>query len=299
MNPITTRPKHIFLLVTLLVPLLAFGLTEPILTQNPGTQHRTMQSGQQKRDYLLHIPPGYQKDQPELLALVIMLHGRSSNGQRAASRYYGWTGLADKEGFIAAFPTALGSPTSWKGAWPGQPTQDSQFLSELIDLLLQELRIDQNQVFMTGHSSGGFMSFSFAVTHSNQVAAIAPVAGLLIGNQRPVLPISVISFHGMADAIVPYGKEGSWGRGVLTAQESAKFFAQYNGCNGPVRSDINQDKVHIDTWSDGQASTEVQLYSIENGNHSWPRESYHSVAATQIIWQFFKAHPRQSSTKDR
>ena len=170
MNPITTRPKYVFLLVTLLVPLLAVGFTEPILTQNPGTQHRTMQSGQQKREYLLHIPLGYQKDQPELLALVIMLHGRSSNGQRAASRYYGWTELADKEGFIAAFPTALGSPTSWKGAWPGQPRQDSQFLSELIDLLLQELRIDPNQVFMTGHSSGGFMSFSFAVTHSNRVA---------------------------------------------------------------------------------------------------------------------------------
>ena len=32
------------------------------------------------------------------------------------------------------------------------------------------------------------MSFSFAVTHSNQVAAIAPVAGLLIGSKRPVLP---------------------------------------------------------------------------------------------------------------
>ena len=168
-----------------------------------------MQSAQQKREYLLHIPPGYQKDPPELLALVIMLHGSSSNGQRAASRYYGWTELADKEKFIASFPTALGSPTSWKGAWPGQSTQDSQFLSELIDLLLQQLPIDKNQVFMTGHSSGGFMSFSFAVTHSNQVAAIAPVAGLLIGSKRPVLPISVISFHSMADGIVPYGQKGA------------------------------------------------------------------------------------------
>ena len=298
MNPITTRPKHIFLLVTLLVPLLAFGLTEPILTQNPGTQHRTMQSGQQKREYLLHIPQGYQKDQKELLALVIMLHGRSSNGQRAASRYYGWTELADKEKFIAAFPTALGSPTSWKGAWPGQSTQDSQFLSELIDLLLQQLPIDQNQVFMTGHSSGGFMSFSFAVTHSNQVAAIAPVAGLLIGTQRPVLPISVISFHGMADDIVPYAQKGSSRRGMLTAQESAKFFAPHNSCQGPIRSDINQDKVHIDTWSNGKDSTEVQLYSIENGNHDWPRESCHSVSATQIIWQFFKAHPSPTSGQD-
>ncbi|MDP6995148.1 MAG: CocE/NonD family hydrolase [Candidatus Poribacteria bacterium] len=298
MNPVTTRPKPTFLLATLLVQFFAFGLTEPSPAQNPGTQHRTMQSGQQKREYLLHIPQGYQKDQKELLALVIMLHGRSSNGQRAASRYYGWTELADKERFIAAFPTALGSPTSWKGAWPGQPTQDSQFLSELIDLLLQQLPIDKNQVFMTGHSSGGFMSFSFAVTHSNQVAAIAPVAGLLIGTQRPVLPISVISFHGMADDIVPYAQKGSSRNGMLTAQESVRFFARHNSCNGPVRSDINLDKVHIDTWSNGKDSTQVQLYSIENGNHGWPRESYHSVSATQIIWQFFKAHPRPTPDQD-
>jgi len=39
-----------------------------------------MQSGQQKREYLLHIPQEYQKEQKELLALVIMLHGRSGNG---------------------------------------------------------------------------------------------------------------------------------------------------------------------------------------------------------------------------
>ena len=143
------------------------------------------------------------------------------------------------------------------------------------------------------------MCFSFAVTHSNQVAAIAPVAGLLLGNRRPVLPISVISFHGMADDIVPYAQKGSSRRGLLTAQDSVRFFARYNSCQGPIRSDINQNKVHIDTWSNGKDSTEVKLYSIENGNHGWPRESYHSVAATQIIWQFFKAHPRQSSAKDR
>ena len=134
--PTIQRYRASILLATLLVHLFAFWLTKPIRAQNPGTHHRTMQSDQQTRQYRLHIPPGYQKEQKEFLALVVMLHGRSSNGQRAASRYYGWTELADKERFIAAFPTVLGSPTRCKGAWPGQPTPDSQFLSELIDLLI-------------------------------------------------------------------------------------------------------------------------------------------------------------------
>ena len=90
-----------------------------------------MHSSQQKREYLLYIPQGAAR-----AAGSGYLHGRSSNGQRTASRYYGWTKLAEKEKSIAAFPTALGSPTSWKGAWRGPPTQDSQFFSELIDLLV-------------------------------------------------------------------------------------------------------------------------------------------------------------------
>ena len=94
-----------------------------------------MHSSQQKREYLLYIPQGYHKEQQEPLALVIYTAAQA-NGQRTASRYYGWTKLAEKEKFIAAFPTALGSPTSWKGAWRGPPTQDSQFFSELIDLLV-------------------------------------------------------------------------------------------------------------------------------------------------------------------
>ena len=73
---------------------------------------------------------------------------------------------------------------------------------------------------------------------------IVPVAGLLIGSKRPVLPVS---FHGMADDIVPYGQKGSSGRDMLTTQESVKFFARHNSSEGPIRSDINEAKVRIDT----------------------------------------------------
>ncbi len=38
-----------------------------------------------------------------------MRHGRTGNGRAAASRYYGWTPLADKEKFFAVFPAARGS----------------------------------------------------------------------------------------------------------------------------------------------------------------------------------------------
>ncbi|MEQ8766364.1 MAG: PHB depolymerase family esterase [Planctomycetota bacterium] len=258
-----------------------------------------MASAEKTREYLLHIPRSYEKSKKDV-PLVLMLHGRTSNGKAAASDYYGWTKLAEKEGFVVAFPTALGTPTSWEGAWLGKPTHDSIFLAELIDSLLKELRIDEARIFMTGHSSGGFMSYSFATTHSDKIAAIGPVAGLRLGLGEPSAPVSVISFHGMADRVVAYdderGKNAAF-KGMPSAVDSAAFFAKHNGCGKKKREDAAKGKVHVDRWPQGKADSEVVLYSIEDGDHGWPKKSSHGVEATELIWKFFKAHPRATDRK--
>ena len=266
------------------------------LPQKPGTHEQTLESSKKKREYLLHIPRGYKKKQKKLLPLVVMLHGRTGSGRGAASGYYGWKQLSEREKFIAVFPTALGSPTSWKGAWRGTPTVDSIYLAELIDLLLEQLRIDKNRVFMTGHSSGGFMSFSFAATHPEKVAAIGPVAGLMVGSTRPKTPVSVISFHGMADDVVKYGKKGGR-RGMLGAEDSAAFFAENNESAKVERTETAKGSVHIDTWKGGKDGTTVMLYSIVSGDHGWPQGGSRSVAATKLIWSFFAKHPRTDRAK--
>lgn len=281
----TTSPAAI------LVPLLlGLSLGTPAPAQEVGTSERTLESNGKEREFLLHVPRTYKKASRKApVPLVIMLHGRTSNGEAAASSYYGWKDLSDKEGFVAVFPTALGTPTSWEGAWRGKPTNDSVFLSDLIDLIREELKIDGDRVFMTGHSSGGFMSFSFAASHPEKVAAIAPVAGLVIDRSKLAVPVSLISFHGMDDAVVPYGKN-NWG--TLTALEAAELFAKHNGCKPAERTELKKGKVLLDQWTDGERGTEVALYSIEGGDHGWPRGGSKSVSATELIWEFFEAHPR-------
>ena len=273
----------------LLAAALAFGA--PVHAQKQGTTSRTLESSGEQREFLLHIPRRYKQAAKKApVPLVVMLHGRTGSGRVASSPYYGWKQLADKEDFVVVFPTALGEPTSWKGAWRGKPTEDSVFLAELIDLLQDELKIDPDRVFMTGHSSGGFMSFSFAATHGDKVAAIAPVAGLAVGRGKPALPVSLISFHGMEDDVVPYEKS-PWG--TPNAPESAALFAKHNGCGPVARTELKKGLVHLDLWKDGDAGTEVALYSIAAGGHGWPRGGRKSVAATALIWEFFKAHPRK------
>ena len=263
----------------------------PCAAQKKGTTARTLESGGVEREFLLHIPRRYkQVSKKAPVPLVVMLHGRTGSGKLAARPYYGWKRLADKEDFVVVFPTALGKPTSWKGAWRGKPTEDSVFLAELIELLKGELKIDERRVFMTGHSSGGFMSFSFAATHGDLVAAIAPVAGLAVDRSKPSSPVSLISFHGMDDDVVPYEKS-KWG--TPNAPESAALFAKHNGCGDVERTELNKGKVHLDQWKDGEAGTEVAFYSIEGFGHGWPQGDRKSVAATELIWAFFETHPRK------
>ncbi|MEE9391495.1 MAG: PHB depolymerase family esterase [Planctomycetota bacterium] len=289
--------------VLVVVAGLLLGATAPSLSaQKAGTHERTLAIGKTKRQYILHVPRGYKKNSKKPLSLVLMLHGRGGNARIAASRYYGWKKLADQERFIVAFPSALGSPTTWKSGWRGQATEDSKFLAALIDALSKELAVDKNRVYMSGHSSGGFMSYSFATTHSDRVAAIGPVAGLRIGKTVPKVPISVISIHGIADKVVAYdqanGKKAKY-KGLTSAMESAAFIAKHNGCKKSKRQDHAKGKVHIDTWTKGKNGVEVKLYSIKNGDHSWPRQRSHSLAATKLIWNFFNSHPRRPQTKEK
>lgn len=263
--------------------------------QQPRTEERTLMVGDTQREYLLHIPRGFQKNADKRAPLVVMLHGRTSNGKAAASSYYGWSELADQEGFVAAFPTALGKPTNWQPALGGGETPDTKFLAQLIEALVAELQLDQDRVFLTGHSSGGFMSYSFAAMHSDKVAAIGPVAGLRVGREEPELPVSVISFHGMADDVVAYdaehGKKAAY-RGMPSALESAAAFAKCNGCaDEPARTDLHDGKVHLDTWAAGKRGTRVELYSLAGWGHGWPN-GRSKVTATPLIWKFFQQHAR-------
>ena len=267
-----------------------------VLGQKPGTSNQSIKVEDANRKYLLHIPRGFVKKQSKKLPLVLMLHGSNGTSKGAASPYYGnWKNLADREKFFVVFPQALGRPSLWK-SWGGEETDDTKFLLAIIEKMEKDFPIDKNRVFMTGHSSGGYMSYSFAAAHADKVAAIGPVAGLYSGVKVPAHPVSVISFHGMADDVVGYESEltsKAKFKGSRGAVESAAFFARANNCAKSKRKDLKKGRIHIDTWAKGRNKTKVVLYSTEGWGHGWPKLGSRTVDATQTIWEFFKANPRK------
>ncbi|MBC7806981.1 MAG: hypothetical protein H7145_12610 [Akkermansiaceae bacterium] len=286
----------------------------------PGDHAETITVGDLKRTYLLHVPPGYDKRKP--VPLVLMLHGRGGNAQYTA-RTYAWSELADKENFVVCYPEALPDrqgQNAWNAVFDtGQKADDVAFLSVLLTRLRSTLAVDPKRVYMNGHSSGGMMTYRFGAEKGADVSALGVVAGSIgsdygtvrsIRVAKPTTPISLIAFHGKADATVGYDWRTKGGDPPIfrfvPAPESVNLFVAANGADKKAKRDeLSGGSVVRETFAGGKNGTEVVFYSIADGSHRWPGANYAAsqppasgpatkdVDATALIWEFFKTHPRR------
>ena len=92
---------------------------EPCPALTPGDHTLTLDTPEGQRQVFLHAPRGAYKPRP----LVIALHGAGETGNEFASDT-GFSRLADREGFLVAYPSAGGPNSFWNisGQAPAAPT---------------------------------------------------------------------------------------------------------------------------------------------------------------------------------
>jgi polyhydroxybutyrate depolymerase len=234
------------------------------------------------------------------MPLVVNLHGRSSTAyqQEAISKM---NKKADEEGFIVVNPQAEGDTATWWGPIPGTQGQPDRDFFEMLLLHLQsELSVDPIRIYATGLSNGASMANRLGCDMSETFAAIAPVAGGHVAFDQCTVasPVAVVVFHSTGDHIIPYEGNGSDIPAVRTWVEA---WAQRNGCRAPDQSERPYPDVMLESWDDCSENAEVWFFTIEEGGHSWPglefgtfEEGYPvKVGATDVIWDFFKTHPKE------
>jgi polyhydroxybutyrate depolymerase len=284
------------------------------------TLSKTINSAGEIRSYNIFVPSGYDSES-EALALVLVLHGSFGTSSQVENST-GMSIIAENEKFMVAYPQGLGininllpeyvdrnwpsNVTGWniarKISATGRQHNDVKFISDLIDQISIEYRIDLNRVYLTGFSAGGVMSDYFACSLPEKIAAFSSVAGLKpkedgfggytcdISDAIPYLQI-----HGTFDDVAAYSGSPSF----LSAVQTADFWAKINGCSDSIVS------VNIPNIDDSDGSTVVKLiykdcnsngatvrFQIDKGNHTWPGSSSnganHDINASQEIWDFFK-----------
>ena len=82
---------------------------------------------------------------------------------------------ADKDNVLVAYPDGQGG--GFNALICCGSADDVGFLNALTDHLVQTWHADPNQVFLTGISNGGDMSFRAAVESTGKFAAIGVVSG--------------------------------------------------------------------------------------------------------------------------
>lgn len=252
-------------------------------------------SGGQTRQYRLHVPPSYRAGQ--VMPLVINIHGYNSNAEQQ-ERISKMAQKADQAGFIAVHPEGTGGSEAWHFG-PGEDSKaDLQFFGDLIRTVESKYSIDANRIYATGISNGAQMTNHLGCAMSDMFAAIAPVSGGYFRGEacNTSRPVAVVAFHGTADNLLPYEGRPPL---MISIKDWAAGWAARNGCNASPQVTMQKGQVTGETWSGCKNNSDVVLYTIKDGGHSWPGSDLMprnittlDIDATDTIWDFFVAHSK-------
>lgn len=269
-----------------------------------GSSSQTITVDGLRRSFLVYRPATLPLTQP--VPLVLMIHGGGGTAA-AAERSYGWDTEADTGHFLVAYPDGINHGWSVGGGcchFTASPTveDDVAFVSQLVVTLSHELPINPAQVYATGISEGGMMSYRLAC-QTSVFTAIGPDSATLLGDCPSPTPTSVIHIHGTADTRIPY--DGSAGSGVHRIHGPAipalnTAWRTTDRCSPPSTTRSGTVTTSTAACADGR---DVTLVTIDGAGHQWPGAACNlrcttgtadppstALNATHTIWQFFSTH---------
>ena len=279
-----------------------------------GDDHIGLTSSGVQRASMRHRPLGY--DGTRAAPLVIDLHAYTESAAVHAA-FDGLADTADRHGFLLVTPSGTGDSPIWNSARSPFVSDDVMFVRDLLHTVESTDCVDSNRIYVTGLSNGGLMASQLACSLSEQIAAVAPVAGVTVpADCAPTRAVPTIAFHGTADTFLEYGGGlGPSGDGLMTTPQSVAVFknldrrsvpdlmsdwARRNGCTALVPDQQLGADVVLRRWAG--CGADVQLYTVEGGGHSWPGSAAYRAApgigtttmtidANELMWAFFEQHP--------
>jgi len=278
---------------------------------SPGDATRTLTHDGRERSYLVHVPPGYDPTRPT--PVVLVFHGGGGNAENAR-RMTGFDAAADAEGFIVVYPNGTGRRPDRLLTWNGgrccayameQNVDDVGFVRALLADLGTVVNVDARRIYATGMSNGAIMAYRLACELADVIAAIGPVAATQnIDACAPSRPVPVLHIHGDADGHAPYeggvGAESLVGIPFESVETTIDFWVRQNGC-APMPTVTQNGNIRHAVYGGCRENAAVELYTVVGGGHAWPggRPGWQGgdvptseLNASQVIWEFFAAHPR-------
>ena len=168
--------------------------------------------------YLLYVPDAYNRT-PTKWPLVLFLHGAGERGDDLE--------LVKKHGppkLIAQgreFPAIIVSPQCPKDTWW---TDHVAALEALLDEIVARYRVDEDRIYVTGISMGGFGTWALAFDQPQRFAALGVICGRGDPAKAALLKhVPIWVFHGAKDQTVPLKDSQDMVEALQAAGGSPKF----------------------------------------------------------------------------
>jgi predicted peptidase len=193
-------------------------------------------------NYLLHLPRDYAV--LEKWPAIIYLHGIGGKGDYLEKlKAHGLPEMLDRRD---DFPFIVISPQC-----PSNREWSLYALSALLRRVVEEYKIDDNRVYLTGIGEGAAAAWRWTAKEPEKFAALAPVCGP--GNPYEVCKlrdVPVWTFHGARDRVVPISETQS----VVLALKL---------CGGNVNFTVYPEVGH-DSWSNAYNNPELYSWFLEH-----------------------------------
>jgi len=164
--------------------------------------------------YRLLKPTNYDKNVK--YPLVIFLHGAGERGQDNMKQLMHGAKIFETKVNLKKYPCFVIVPqcpegqrwveVDWsleKHIMPENPSEPVNLLMELIDSFEKRYNVDENRIYVTGLSMGGFGTWDLIARYPNMFAAATPVCGGGdVTTAKIIKNIPIWAFHGAIDKTV-------------------------------------------------------------------------------------------------
>jgi len=200
-------------------------------------------------NYLLYLPKEYGKDAEKKWPLILFLHGAGERGDDLNRvKVHGIPKIIEQKDdfpFIAVSPQC--PQTSW---WTGEVDT----LKALLDEIVGKYAVDQDKIYLTGLSMGGYGSWALGIAYPDKFAAIVPICGGGDPKRVTVLKdVPIWVFHGAKDSVVQLA-------------ESEKMVNALKEAGGDVKFTVYPDADH-DSWTATYDNPELYEWLLKQTRH--------------------------------
>lgn len=285
-----------------------------------GNVMKTLVYDDLERSYLVFVPESYNED--NRYSLLVCLHGFTQTADDIVKWTQGrYNELAERDGAVVIYPNAANK--HWNEHMGGSyeltdDVDDIGFLTMLIDKQIEEYNINPENVFLTGISNGGEMTYRLSCEIPEKLCAVAPVISKMgvaaVEDNQNAPPVPILMMNGTSDPIVHWDK----GRVMINDQvfgdlvsmdDNINYWLKRNGaCDKSVYKkfpDINkEDHSTVESFSyPGSNGNDVVIYRVNGGGHAIPvlnpvepcnpqNPQNTDIEGSEEIWNFFMSHKK-------